>query len=749
MNGDSRVAYMLGSLAFLFSNKDRSEDVMRGKGRIQKILHFNFLGVRGTVRWRQPSSIWRIMVYIVILFNLGSHSAIAKYYNGLYVTDGVSNLYTINNLSGAATFVGPIGISNATDIAFFDSSLYGITFTSFLKIDADTGKGTIIGNLGTSEMNALAVAQDGTVYAAGTSGEFIRIDPQTGVGTTIGYYGTNIVSSGDLAFSPNGNLYASVKVTGYGGDYLAKVNKYTGSARIIGSIGYSNVYGLSFKDGVLYGTTDNGYLLKIDASSGMGTYVGENYLNQWGMATAPLVNAMPSVNTHWYNWATTFSTYSQLIKKFAVVRDGAWWGDLESIDYITDADWANAAWSYPYHLTLANCNQSVTYQSGYDNLVNKFQDQNTPDLLMILNTDNKNINSNPNNITYTQYYDYVQHVVSRYNKNSSGAMSGLNKSVKYYEIGNEPDNPTLNGGLTLSNYVNNRLIPAYRAAKQANPEAIVLNAGLYLGGDGGFDVSYLDNMLSLLKQNGGESNNYYMDILAIHYYYHPQDPEYFLANIDKVRQIMSKYNISSKPLWITEYGVATKIDIGGQIREEDQGSVLLRFNCLMKLSNIDNSIIYNLKDINSSNLTWENTYGLYKVICQQNNEQIMPKVAMQVLNNFYEKTRGLNNININPQEERNSGIYKLTFSNGSKYAYIIWYTKMDGTGISPDHANETTTINVFMEGGKGILSDMYGNVLINNLYNGIPIPIGEQPMYIESQKQISTSFIGVLHLLLQ
>jgi hypothetical protein len=462
----------------------------------------------------------------------------------------------------------------------------------------------------------------------------------------------------------------------------------------------------------------------------------------------PPVSRRNSICTHWYNWANTFSFYEQVVKNFPFVRDGAWWTNLEPQDFTSNSAWDGAYWSYPYNVTLQNCNQTITYESGYDNLVKKFQAIDSPALLMLLNTHNPNLSSSPNNINYTQYYDYVYHIVSRYNMQSASAMPGLSRSIKYFEIGNEVDNPVLNDGITLSNYVNNRLIPAYRAAKQANSESKILNAGLYLGGDTGFDVTYLDNMLNVLKQNGGESNNYYTDILSIHYYYHPQDPENFLANIDNLKQVLSKYNLSTKPIWITEYGIATKNDSGGQIREKDQAAVLLRFNCLMKYSNIDNSFIYNLKDVNSSNPTWENTYGIYKVLCNGGTEDIQSKEAILVLENYYSKINGLNKVTLNSQSERNTGIYIVTFSNGSKNVNVIWYTKMNGTGINPDYASESSTIKIQLYGKNGVLSDMYGNVLNENLSNGASITIGEKPIYIESTRKLSI-ILPVLHLLLQ
>ena len=195
-----------------------------------------------------------------------------------------------------------------------------------------------------------------------------------------------------------------------------------------------------------------------------------------------------SINTHWYNWATTFPEYQNKIKRYNFVRDGAWWSSLEAADYTTQDDWNNAAWSYPYEITITNCNQSTTYQSGYDELVKKFQSSDAPGLLLLLDIHNDNLNADANAITYDQFYDYVYHIVERYDGDGYDDMPGLTRSVIYFEIGNEVDsaNPAHSHNLSLENYVNNRLIPAYRAAKDANPNAVILNAGLAMGGRHGF-----------------------------------------------------------------------------------------------------------------------------------------------------------------------------------------------------------------------------------------------------------------------
>jgi len=449
-----------------------------------------------------------------------------------------------------------------------------------------------------------------------------------------------------------------------------------------------------------------------------------------------------SVHTHWYNWATTFEEYQNHTKSFNFVRDGAWWSELEPTDLASQSDWNEASWSYPYTIQISNCNQSTTYQSGYDELVKKFQSSDAPELLLLLDIHNDNLSSDANTITYQQYYDYVSHIVERYDGDGIDDMPGLVRPVSYFEIGNEvdSDNPEHSHNLTMANYVNNRLIPAYRAAKAANPSAVVLNAGLALGGDTGFDTAYLSNMLDLIQSSNGEQSDYFMDVFAMHYYYVPQNPEYFHQNIQQVKTLLEAKNLGSKPIWITEYGIATKTDVGGQVREQDQASVLLRYSALMGFNGIENTFIYNLKDVNSIDPSdWENVYGIYKVDCQGTSETISKKQAIKVLEIFYEKTRGLDIEGINPEAERNSGIYKVTYGNASRKVQIIWYTAFDQTGINPDHASEITTVSLSLGANTGVLIDMQGNILDAHLVDGAHITIGEQPKYIEIEDYIEDS----------
>lgn len=72
-----------------------------------------------------------------------------------------------------------------------------------------------------------------------------RLSLRTGAShsTAVGMFGHGLGSSGDLAFA-NGHLHATVTRPGSNLSYLAAVNIRTGAARIIGTTGHHQVFGL-------------------------------------------------------------------------------------------------------------------------------------------------------------------------------------------------------------------------------------------------------------------------------------------------------------------------------------------------------------------------------------------------------------------------------------------------------------------------------------------------------------------------
>ena len=208
--------------------------------------------------------------------------------------DSSSELFRIDPRSGAASRIGPTGVAGITDVAFTpNGKLYGVSFTQLYAIDPRSGRARPIGSgLGMGSVNALASDARGHLYAASTGGDFGSVSTGTGRATRIGSYGPGLGSSGDLAFAPNGALFATALSSGR--EVLLTVDPRTGVAAVRGRLGLPEVYGLAFgPDGRLVGVGRGNsaapVLLSIDRTNGrtrrIGTLAGVR--GMWGLATRP------------------------------------------------------------------------------------------------------------------------------------------------------------------------------------------------------------------------------------------------------------------------------------------------------------------------------------------------------------------------------------------------------------------------------------------------------------------------------
>jgi TolB protein len=398
------------------------------------------------------------------------------------------------------------------------------------------------------------------------------------------------------------------------------------------------------------------------------------------------------INTHWNHWAEDLSVYKQKTIGFGIVRDQAWWAGLETSD-LAGSEWASANWNYTYN-TETLCGKEIKYQSGLDNLVKLYQDDDSPELLLLLNLKNDNISSFET-ITADQYYDYVYHVVERYDGDGQDDMPGLIRPVSYFEVGNEVDyirtGDSRHGYLSPKDYVEKRLIPAYNAAKAANKDAVIMGSGLgmesdLLGGKTGeFNTAYLEAMYDNITDNGGsKNNNFYMDKIAIHYYSQNEHPELFDENIKEVENVIIDKEGREKAIWITEFAPASP------------PSLYARLLTLMFANRIEMPVIYNLKDDSESG------FGLYDVTCEGDEEIITPRESIQVIDTILSTLH-----NTIPSETENENIfiepgkttYKRVFNNLDKKVTVLWYIDTAAPGavinyeVSPE-SPQTFTVDV-------------------------------------------------------
>jgi DNA-binding beta-propeller fold protein YncE len=154
------------------------------------------------------------------------------------------------------------------DIALDESStLYGTSYNALYTIDKTTAKCTQIAT-GTYP-NSLSFVPKGTVDANEEAlvgfdqGNYVRIDTKTGTKTKIGSIGGGLASSGDIVSVKGGATYVTVK-GGTCDDCIIEINPANGSlVKNWGAIAHTDVFGLSFWGGKVYGFDNGGDLFEV------------------------------------------------------------------------------------------------------------------------------------------------------------------------------------------------------------------------------------------------------------------------------------------------------------------------------------------------------------------------------------------------------------------------------------------------------------------------------------------------------
>ncbi len=191
-----------------------------------------------------------------------------------------SELYEVKLPSGALRLIHAT-TDTLTDIALHgNGTLYGVNYGAVVTVDSNTGKVTVLASTG--NFNALDAAPDGTLYAGGGNSLF-TVDVTNGTATFFAAFPSPLESSGDLAFL--GQRLVATARGGSANDTLVEFDRTTGAATILGSIGFSCVWGLAACGPTLYGLTCEGRVLRIDGTTGAATQVASSQVSFYG-ATA-------------------------------------------------------------------------------------------------------------------------------------------------------------------------------------------------------------------------------------------------------------------------------------------------------------------------------------------------------------------------------------------------------------------------------------------------------------------------------
>ncbi|MEZ2226926.1 MAG: hypothetical protein ACBR50_11725 [Microcoleus sp.] len=176
----------------------------------------------------------------------------------------------VGSVDSAGKFVKIATSPSLNDIALSsDNKLFGITNSQLYSVDPVSGSSSPIGNLGASvDIVGLAFSPSNVLYATGGSNLY-TINQTTGAASLVANLGSNFDASGDLLFDPVSNRFLAT--SGVNSDNSLFSISLTGQATKIGNIGFSKVYGLSSKDGNLFGFTGANQRIVINPATGVGT----------------------------------------------------------------------------------------------------------------------------------------------------------------------------------------------------------------------------------------------------------------------------------------------------------------------------------------------------------------------------------------------------------------------------------------------------------------------------------------------
>jgi hypothetical protein len=189
-----------------------------------------------------------------------------------------STLYDIRIPSGVVKTIGPTG-TQLTDVALDPSNvLYGISFDSLVTVDQNTGSTMLTATLNAGSLNGADSSPAGVLYVSGGSSLY-TVNVSTGALTYVMSFPAGLTSSGDLAF-----VGSTLLATGAGGgtDDLVSFDLSTKTSSVVGSIGYTCIWGLAAYGTTLYGLTCEGRILSIDPSTGKGAELNKVSTAFWG-----------------------------------------------------------------------------------------------------------------------------------------------------------------------------------------------------------------------------------------------------------------------------------------------------------------------------------------------------------------------------------------------------------------------------------------------------------------------------------
>ena len=219
-----------------------------------------------------------------------------------------SQLYRVDRFTGAATPIGPTGLTEIQGLAIQPSTqelygtLSGLTSTTVYRIAHEYGDAIPAQSFNIPNLRAIAFDATDALYGGATNGRLYRLDLAAGDTTYIGAAPGIVYSS--LAFNPStGLLWASVRPPISGRDRIYTVSTSSGDTTLVGSTGLNVITPhIAFDPtGKLYGftgiSTQTNSIYALDTLTAAATLVGSTGVQGLlaiTMRTDTLATSVPS-----------------------------------------------------------------------------------------------------------------------------------------------------------------------------------------------------------------------------------------------------------------------------------------------------------------------------------------------------------------------------------------------------------------------------------------------------------------------
>ena len=188
-----------------------------------------------------------------------------------FFAHGRQDLYRIDPFLNRVTPAGTLTTPDSRGVLDIDRDpngrLIGVTREELLSFD-ERGRHEVVASIDTpANTNGLAIDSTGRIYLTQSESNNSRAytvsqDGDVNVLGNLDPYR----SSGDCVVLKDDSLLMTAPSDE--GDLLVYVDSRDATPRVIGSTGFIKIYGLSASFGYLFGTTDEGRVLLIDANSG-------------------------------------------------------------------------------------------------------------------------------------------------------------------------------------------------------------------------------------------------------------------------------------------------------------------------------------------------------------------------------------------------------------------------------------------------------------------------------------------------